>query len=133
MKKIKSQILKFPLLLALIFSLNLTGCVYLVVGTVGAVGGYIVSPDTVEGITQKDQTKVWNAAIEVASIMGSVENKLQSSGVIVAIIQGARVSITVVPINDANVKLTVKARKTLLPKINVAQDIFTKIIRHLDN
>ena len=129
MKKIQNSISRFALFLTLIFSFNLTGCVYLVVGTVGVVGGYVVSPDTVEGLTSKDQNKVWNAAVEIATIMGRVEDKMQSAGVIVAKVQGAKVTITVLPISEANVKLTVKARKALLPKINVAQDVFTKIMR----
>ena len=34
-------------------------------GGVGAVGGYIVSPDAVEGITEHTEDEVWDAAIEV--------------------------------------------------------------------
>ena len=49
-KAMKSAALKKLLLvLFLSFTLCTSGCVYLVVGGIGALGGYVVSPDTVEG------------------------------------------------------------------------------------
>ncbi len=30
------------------------GCIYLVVGGIGALGGYVVSPDTVEGVSENE-------------------------------------------------------------------------------
>ena len=38
------------------------GCVYLVVGSVGAIGGYVVSPDTVEGTVERDFQEVWDSS-----------------------------------------------------------------------
>ena len=41
------------------------GCIYLVIGSIGAVGGYVVSPDTVEGTIERDFEEVWQATSDV--------------------------------------------------------------------
>ena len=124
-KTILTRIFLLPILL------SLAGCVYLVVGGVGALGGYIVSPDTVEGIASSDQAKVWDTAKEIISVMGTINEELEESGIIIGKVSSAKVTVTISPINKSSVKLTVKARKTFLPKISVAQDVFVKIMSRL--
>jgi len=109
-----------------------SGCVYLIVGGIGAVGGYVVSPDTVEGLTESDEITVWDKAVEISSIMGIVLEQNEDAGTIVAKISKARVNITIVSLNDTTVKVTVKARRAFLPKISIAQDVFVKIMSGLD-
>ena len=111
--------------------LSLTGCVYLVVGGIGVLGGYVVSPDTVEGVTAHDSDSLWEAAFNVVSVMGTMSEQRKDGGVIIAKISGARVIVTVIPISQSSCKLNVKARKGFLPKIAVAQDVFVKIMSHL--
>ena len=118
------------LILPIIFSL--TGCVYLVVGGAGALGGYIVSPDTVEGVTSHEKGDVWDAAIEIVSIMGWIENQNELSSVMRAKISGAKVTITISSINNSTTKVSIKSRKAFLPKISTAQDIFVKIMSRLN-
>lgn len=125
-KKAIKALLMMPVLLML------NGCIYLVVGGVGAVGGYIVSPDTVEGITENDKNSVYDASIEISSIMGSVVEQNVDGGVILAKINTADVTISMVPISETTVKLMVKARKLYLPRINLAQDIYVKIMNYLN-
>lgn len=123
-------------LLALFVSVPLlfcvSGCIYLVVGGIGAVGGYIVSPDTVEGLTENDAAVVWDTAIETLSIMGLIDEKNEPGGMILAKVHGAKITVTIVSINQTTTKLTVKARKAYLPKISLAQDIFVKIMSRLN-
>ncbi len=104
------------------------GCIYVVVGSVGALGGYIASPDTVEGMTEADITDVWDEAVDVASIMGLVEGKNEQGGVLTAQINGAKVTVLIVRMSSSSVKLSVKARKHHFPKISLAQDVFVKIM-----
>jgi len=108
-----------------------TGCVYVVVGSIGAVGGYIVSPDTVEGIAENNEVEVWDTALEVASSMGIITDEIEEGGVITAKIKGAKVTITITALNQSTVKVTIKARKAYLPKISIAQDVFVKIMGSL--
>ncbi len=122
------------LMLAVIIPLlcSMSGCIYLVVGGIGALGGYVVSPDTVEGLTENDATAVWNAAVEIVSIMGVILEEHEDGGVLLAKINGAKVTISITPISQTTVKLSVKARRHHFPRISVAQDIFVKIMGQLE-
>ena len=113
-------------------AMSLSGCVYLVVGSVGALGGYVVSPDTVEGVVAGyEQSQVWDAAVETISIMGVISESNDAAGVLICDLQGTKVTITTERMSDTAIKLTVKARKVFLPKIKVAQDVYVKIERYL--
>ena len=119
--------------LVLSFFVFLNGCVYLVIGGVGALGGYVISPDTVEGIlTNKDRDRVWDSTVEVASVMGIIQDRNESGGVLITKVQGTKVTITIVQTSSSTVKVTVKARKAFLPKIGVAEEVYTKIVTHVN-
>ena len=111
--------------------LSLTSCVYLVAGGIGALGGYVVSPDTVEGVTDHDYLTVWDAAVEIAGIMGTIREKYESSGIVVAKISGSKVTVTVTQMGENTVKLSVKSRKWFFPRINTSQDVFVKTMTYL--
>ncbi len=124
---LRKRVLPGVWLLSLILSLS--GCVWLVIGSVGALGGYIISPDTIEGIlVDKSQEDVMAAATDVVSIMGVVSERSDKSGIILTRIQGGKVTITVSAISSSAVRLSVKARKAMLPKIRLAQDVYVKIV-----
>jgi hypothetical protein len=104
----------------------------MIIGGVGALGGYVVSPDTVEGLlSDKDQSDVWEAADSVISIMGIISEKSEAGGLIAAKIQGTKVTVTIYQMSKSTVRLTVKARKTFFPRIKVAQDVYAKIVNEL--
>jgi len=129
-QSLRKYVLRHILLFSTIFSLG--GCVYVVVGGAGALGGYVVSPDTVEGIvTGYEYESVWDSVLEVVSIMGIIEERSDDGGVLIAKINGAKVTITVFRHSDSSIKLSVKARKSFLPKIKSAQAIYVKIINYL--
>ena len=129
-QRIRQMVLKALLIVPVLF--NLSGCVYLVVGGIGALGGYIVSPDTVEGIAESDAEAVWDAAVDVISIMGVIEEQQKEAGLMKAKISRAQVTITTISINDSTTKISVKARKSFLPKISLAQDVYVKIMSYLN-
>jgi len=128
--RISKNFLVMILLVPLLFSLS--GCIYLVVGGIGAVGGYIVSPDTVEGITSNDASLVWDITIETLSIMGLIEEENEAGGMILSNINGAKITVTVISLSPSTTKLTVKARKAYLPRISLAQDVFVKIMNRVN-
>lgn len=110
-----------------------SGCVYLIVGGVGALGGYIVSPDTVEGIiSDRDYEAVWDSSVEVVSLIGVILERSDDAGMLLAKVQGNKVTVTVTPMSTKTIKLSIKARKAFLPKITVAQDVYIKIVSHLE-
>ena len=120
--------------LLLSMTLTLSGCVsaYLIVGGIGVLGGYVVSPDTVEGIVAYEQDEVWDVAHEVISIMGTISDGKQAGGIIIARVNGAKVTVTLVSVGKTSTKITIKARKGFFPKIALAQDVYTKIITRLN-
>ncbi len=119
--------------LILVLVVSAAGCAapLLLVGA-GAVGGYAVSGDTFEGVTSKSEDEIWDAAHKVASIMGTIEEDNRHSGQMTARINGARVTITVVPVNLNTTKLRIKARKGIFPRIGTAQEVYAKINAQLE-
>ncbi len=103
------------------------GCIYMIVGGVGALGGYVVSPDTVEGIVNHPSDNVYSAAQEVVATMGVIQEQSELGGAMIAKIGGAKVTITAIRMNETTTRLSVKARKNWMPKIRTAQDVYMKI------
>ena len=115
----------------LVFLLN--GCVYLVVGGVGALGVYVVSPDTVEGtVVDRSYDTVWDTSVKVLSQAGMLEERNEIGGVLTARVLGSRVQVTLFRVGGDAVKLSVKARRAVFPKIKTAQDVYVKIVSALD-
>jgi hypothetical protein len=112
-------------------ALGASGCVYVVIGAAGAVGGYVVSPDTVEGTVNASQGELWDAAKEITKVMGTIIEESEAAGQITATISGARVTVTILSLNASSSKLSVKARKSFMPKVDIAQDVYTKIVNGL--
>ena len=127
------QLRRFLLIFVLIMPLVCNGCVWLVIGGAGVLGGYMISPDTVEGVSGRPQEELYASSIKVLSIMGHIEGKSKTLGEITAQVGGADVKVTVTPINTMTAKVRVKARKFFLPKSQTAQDVYIKIIENLDN
>ncbi len=129
-KFLRHQISGF--LSAVILAFSAGGCVILAAGAAGVVGGYVVSPDTVEGSTSRAFEDVWRAAKEITGIMGRVVEENTAQGVLVAEINAARVTVTMVSINASTTKISVKVRKAFMPKIDLAQDVYTKILNSFE-
>lgn len=108
------------------------GCVWLVVGGVGAVGGYAVSRDTFEGVTSKGQEELLAAAHKVLSIMGAITDERPKDGEIKAMVYGNHVTVDVIQINLTTSRLRVKARNGIFPRIGIAQEVYTKTMNQLE-
>ena len=129
-KKLRQKTLMNVLLIAMTFAFN--GCIYLVVGGVGALGGYVVSPDTVEGmITNENFDDIWDAVVEVVSVMGFVQERNDGGGILIAKVQGTKVTVSMMRLSDSAIKVSVKARKAFMPKVQVAQEVYMKIIKYI--
>jgi hypothetical protein len=109
-----------------------SGCIFFVIGGVGAVGGYAISRDTFEGVSSKGQEELLAAAHKVLAIMGTITDERPRDGEIVGTIYGNHVTVDVIQINLTTSKLRVKARKDFLPSVGVAQEVYTKIMNLLE-
>ena len=131
MKSVKGRSPFLMFVLSFFLLVSTSGCVYVVVGGLGAFGGYVISPDTVEGILEVDDGTAFSASQEIIGIMGKVIEAREDQGVVVGIVNGAKTTITIRSLKKGTVRLTVKARKAYLPKIAVAQDVFVKVTSYL--
>ena len=120
----------FILLMALC-CLTSSGCIFLLVGGAGAVGGYAVTRDTFEGVSSKGQEEIMTAAHKVLSIMGTITDERPKDGEIVAKVNGNHVTVEVIQINLTTSKLRVKARNGIFPRVGAAQEVYTKIMNQL--
>lgn len=108
--------------------LGLSGCAVFLVGA-GAAGGYALSKDSVKNNFDLPRERVFSRGLDVAKQMGTVTLEDRKNGIIEAEIEGAVVKITVKQVTRESVELKVKARdKFLVPKVEVAQKVYTKMI-----
>lgn len=109
-------------------SLSLSGCATLIIGSIAAAGGYAISQDTIQGETEKDFETVWQSAVDIVSIMGTISSQSQELGRISGIVNGAKITVHVTQLTSSTIRVKVKARKALFPSIANAQNIFIKIV-----
>jgi hypothetical protein len=118
----------FCLLLPLVL-LNISGCVPLIVGSaVGALGGYAVSKDTIQGDADKPYELLWNSAVTVAGYRGTIKEESAAGGYIELEAESSRVWVRLIRLTRATSRLRVSARRHHLPNVALAQDIFVKIM-----
>jgi hypothetical protein len=115
-------------LMPLIF-IGISGCAPLIIGgAVGAVGGYAISKDTVQGETDRSYDSLWNAALTVSRIRGQIKFEDRTKGYIELTAESSKVYIRLIRVTEATTRLRVQAKKYHFPNLNLAQDIFVKIM-----
>ena len=118
--------------LLIVGAMSLSGCIAILLGT-GAAAGYAVSKDSVKNSFDLPKDFVYRNSLTVAKEVGFITVEDAAHGLIQMKVGEANVTITVKPITKRSVELKVKARnQLLLPEIDVAQTVYTKIIQRLD-
>jgi len=112
-----------------IFLAFLSGCIYLIVGGVGAVGGYAVTRDTVQGEYDVNYSRAWKSALETCNLLGAVTTRDSSRGLIEATIDKAKVRVEVTQLTPEAIRLKVKARKGIFPRLGTAERVFVKTVQ----
>lgn len=108
--------------------MNISGCAPLIIGSaVGALGGYAVSRDTVEGATDTEYDRLWNAVTTVSRIRGTIKSEDYARGYLNAEIEANKVWIKLLRLTKTTTRLRVSARKYHLPNLSLAEDLFVKI------
>ena len=124
--------MKFKLLAVAALSLSTmiaSGCAPLLIGgAVGALGAHVISRDTIGGQTDKDFDVVWNAAKAVAKTKGVITEEDRVAGYLKVEIDSGYAIIKISRITKSTVDLKVSARKHTLPNLDLAQDIFVRIL-----
>lgn len=118
----------FSFLIPFVF-LNILGCAPLIIGSaVGALGGYAISRDTIQGETDKSYDSLWRSALMVSKIRGTIKQEDGTRGFIELEADKSRICIRLIRLTHATTRLRISARKYHLPNIDLAQDIFVKIM-----
>ncbi len=119
----------FAFTLLLCFLPLICGCAPLIIGAAaGGLGGYAVSKDTVQGDTDKNYEALWSSVLSVAGSYGIIQQENAGTGYIELGAQSSKVWIKLVRLTQATTRLRVSARKYHFPNMELAQDIFVKII-----
>ena len=121
---------KFLLISLCVFSLCLSGCALFLVGA-GVAGGVAISKDTAKLEIDSSYNKAWRAAHTTAVQMGKVTLQDKKAGKIEAMIQDSKVNITVIQVTPKSIRVEVKARKNLLPNIDLAVEVSNQISNKL--
>ena len=124
MKKILFYLMVAPFIL-----MTISGCAPLIIGgAVGALGGYAVSRDTVQGETDKSYDSLWDTAIMISRARGTIKQENSLKGYIEFQERPNKVYIRLMRLTHATTCLKVSVRKHHLPNLELAQDIFVKIM-----
>ena len=122
-------------ILSLILSLGgfSSGCAIFLLGA-GAAGGYSISKDEIEGMTDVSYDKAYAAAKEIIRKEGAPTLEDKEHGIINAVVGSSDVELNLNQVTAKTVRLRVKARKTkgLFPDIKLAQNIYTQIIKKIE-
>jgi hypothetical protein len=111
--------------------MGVSGCIFLVAGTLGAIGGYAISRDTIQGDYDVTYAEAWDAATEVSTQLGTVLAKDKGAGTVDAEVEGAKVHVQVSQLTSRTSRLKVKARKGAFPRMGTAERVFTKIVQDM--
>jgi hypothetical protein len=112
-------------------SLGVSGCAAALVGA-GAAGGFALGKDSVKNHFDLPQEHVYRQSLAVAKQLGLVTLEDETHGKIQMTVDSTTVTITVKPLTKKTVELKVKARdKFLMPKVDVAQDVYNEMAEHL--
>lgn len=109
----------------------LSGCVYVVVGSLGALGGYAVTRDTIQGEYDAPYADAWKSAVDVCTTMGIVTSKDESRGVVEAQVDRAKVKVEISAITPEATRVKVKARKGIFPRMGTAEKVFVRVVQRL--
>ena len=125
----KSKISVCFLLLTFSLCLFCNGCAPLIIGAaVGGGAAYMTSKDTMQIETDKSFDTMWNAALTVAKIRGTIKQQDYSRGYVHVETDSGKVWINILRLTQATIRLKVSARKFHMPNIEAAQDICAKIM-----
>jgi len=116
-----------PTILLLAFSLS--GCAPVLLATAGVVVGYAVSRDSVTIDLDRTWDKVWAASLEETKHQGLLKREDRGRGRLDARIRETDVSVTLEQLTPSTVRLVIRARKHLLPQVEVAQRLGVAIAR----
>ena len=102
------------------------GCAAVLIGA-GVAGGVAISEDTAKLEVDTSYNRAWNVTYDTLKSMGAVNLQDKDSGKIAANVQDTKIEAKVLPLTPQTVRIEIKARKNLLPKMDLAMTIINRI------
>lgn len=106
--------------------LSCYGCAAVLIGA-GVAGGVAISEDTAKLDADASYSRAWKATYDTLQEMGAITTQDKDSGKIEASIQDTKVDARLVPLTSKTVRIQIKARKNLLPNMDLAMMIINRI------
>lgn len=118
---------KFLVISVAIFSLlTFYGCAAVLISA-GIVGGVAISEDTAKLEADTSYNRAWKIAYNVIKGMGAINFQDKESGKIVANVQDSKIEAKVIPLTPKTVRIEIKARKNMLPNMDLAMIVINRI------
>ena len=117
--------------LNLFCGLAFSSCALLAIGAVGVAGGYAVSSDGIEGVSDKSYEHLWQVAEDILGRQGAIEFKDKEQGKMRVRIGGSQVKFSLEQATPHSVVARVQARKIqgMFPDIGLARRLYTMIVK----
>ena len=103
-----------------------SGCAAVLIGA-GVAGGVAISEDTAKLEADTSYNTAWKVTYATLKEMGAINSQNKDSGKIEANVQDTKIEARVIPITSKTIRVEVKARKNLLPNMDLAMTIVNKI------
>jgi hypothetical protein len=118
---------KFALILGVMLSCaGLYGCAAVLVGA-GVAGGIAISEDTAKLEADTSYDRAWKLTYDAVKSAGVITKSDREIGKIEAMVEDSKVEAKVVPLTPRTVRIEIKARKNLLPNMDLAMRIINRI------
>lgn len=108
------------------------GCAPVLIAT-GAAVGYAVSRDSATLDLDHSREQVWNACVEEVKRFGEIKREDPQRGRLDARVEGTDVVLTLKQLTSSTLRVTIRARRTLLPKPEIAQRLGFSIQRRVES
>jgi hypothetical protein len=121
----------FLYLVSVLLLTNACGCwaaPWIVGAAAGGTGMYAASKDTIQADTDTPYEALWDAAIKVARIRGTIKQEDVNRGYIEMDAKPNKIWINFARLTAATTRVKVSARKYKFPNIDLAQEIYSKIV-----
>ncbi len=105
------------------------GCAPILLTTAGVIVGYAVSRDSVTLDLDRPWDRIWEISLEETKHQGIVKREDRVKGRIDARIREADVTLSLEQLTPSTVRVVIRARKHLLPKVDVAQRLGVAVAR----
>lgn len=108
------------------------GCVAVLLGA-GVAGGIVVSQDKIQMQVDANYDKAFQTVHTTLSRLGIINSEDAKGGNIEATVQESHVIARITPQTEQSIRITIKARKNLLPDMDLANKIINDINNQFHN